>query len=137
MPEITVSTVVNASVTHAWEVFTQPEQITRWNFASPEWCCPSATNDLRVGGEFSYRMEARDGSMGFDFTGVYTAVQPLEQLAYTLGDGRRVTVTFEAISSDETRVTEVFDPEDLNSEELQRGGWSAILEQFKKQAETH
>ena len=105
-------------------------------FRSPEWCCPTARNDLRVGGEFSYRMEARDGSVGFDFTGTYTSVSPLERLAYTLGDGRRVTVTFQVISSDETRVTEDFDPEDVNSEELQRGGWSAILEQFKRQAET-
>ena len=137
MPEITVSTVVNAPIARAWEAFTQPEQITQWNFAAPEWCCPTARNDLRIGGEFSYRMEARDGSMGFDFMGVYTAVQPLEHIAYTLGDGRRATVTFEAILSDQTKVTEVFDPEDVNSEELQRGGWSAILEQFKKQAETH
>ena len=136
MPPITVSTIVNAAVPRAWEAFTQPDHITKWNFASPEWCCPSATNDLRVGGEFSYRMEARDGSVGFDFTGVYTAVQPLEQFAYVLGDERRVTVSFEAISSEQTKVTEVFDPETVNSEELQRGGWQAILDNYKQHAET-
>ena len=79
MPEITVSTVVNAPVARAWEVFTQPEHTTQWNFASSEWCCPTVTNDLRVGGEFTSRMEARDGSVGFDLTGVYTSVSPLEQ----------------------------------------------------------
>ena len=136
MPEITVSTTVNASIARAWNAFTQPDQITQWNFASPEWCCPTARNDLRVGGEFSQRMEARDGSVGFDFTGVYTAVEPLERIAYILGDGRRVTVMFEAISGSQTKVTEGFDPEDINAEELQRGGWNAILENFRKQAET-
>ena len=136
MPEITVSTVVNAPVARAWEAFTTPDHITQWNFAAPEWCCPSATNDLRVGGEFSSRMEARDGSMGFDLAGVYTAVKPLEHFAYVLGDERRVTVSFEAISSSQTRVTEVFDPETVNPEEMQRGGWQAILDNYKKHAET-
>ena len=136
MPEITVSTVVNAPVARAWQAFTQPEHITRWNFAAPEWCCPSARNDLRVGGEFSSRMEARDGSVGFDFTGVYTDVSPLEHLGYVLGDERRVTVSFEAISSEQTRVTQVFDSETLNPEELQRGGWQAILGNYKQHVET-
>ncbi len=136
MPEITVSTVVNAPIARAWEAFTAPDHITQWNFASPEWCCPSATNDLRVGGEFSSRMEARDGSVGFDFAGVYTDVQPLEQFAYVLGDERRVTVSFEALSSGQTRVTEVFDPETVNPEEMQRGGWQAILDNYKRHAET-
>lgn len=136
MPPITVSTVVNAPIAQAWEAFTQPDHITQWNFASPEWCCPTATNDLRVGGEFSSRMEARDGSVGFDFSGVYTNVQPLEQFTYVLGDERRVSVSFEAISSDSTRVTEVFDPETLNPEEMQRGGWQAILDNYKRHAET-
>ena len=136
MPAITVSTIVNAPIARAWAVFTAPDHITQWNYASPEWCCPSARNDLRVGGEFSSRMEARDGSIGFDFTGVYTSVSALEQFTYILGDERRVTVTFEAISSDQTRVTEVFDPETVNSEELQRGGWSAILENYRTYTET-
>ena len=135
MPEITVSTTVNAPIARAWEAFTMPDHITQWNFASPEWCCPSATNDLRVGGEFSSRMEARDGSVGFDFTGVYTNVQPLEHFAYVLGDERRVTVSFEAVSSEQTKVTEVFDPETVNPEELQRGGWQAILDNYKKHVE--
>lgn len=136
MPEITVSTVVNAPVARAWEAFTQPEHITQWNFASSEWCCPTVTNDLRVGGEFTSRMEARDGSVGFDLTGVYTSVSPLEQFTHVLGDERRVTVSFEAISSEQTRVTQVFDPETLNPEELQRGGWQAILGNYKQHVET-
>ncbi len=136
MPAITVSTVVDAPVARAWEAFTHPEHITQWNFAAPEWCCPSAENDLRVGGEFSSRMEAKDGSFGFDFAGVYTDVQPLESFSYALGDERRVTVSFEAISSDLTKVTEVFDPETVNPEEMQRGGWQAILDNYKKHTET-
>ena len=136
MPQITVSTVVNAPIAHAWDAFTQPDHITQWNFASPEWCCPTARNDLRVGGEFSSRMEARDGSMGFDFAGVYTSVQPLEQFEYILGDERRVTVSFEAISGEQTKVTEIFDPETVNPEELQRGGWQAILDNYTKHVET-
>jgi uncharacterized protein YndB with AHSA1/START domain len=136
MPAITVSAIVNTPVARAWEAFTQPEHITQWNFAAPEWHCPTARNDLRVGGEFSSRMEARDGSMGFDFIGIYTSVSPLEHFAYVLGDERRVTVSFESISSEQTRVTEVFDPETQNSEELQRGGWQAILDNYKKHTET-
>ena len=136
MSQITVSTVVNAPVAHAWEVFTNPEQITQWNFASDDWCCPSARNDLREGGSFSYLCAAKDGSMSFDYAGVYTAVRPLEQIAYTLGDGRRVTVMLEPISSAETRVTEIFDLENINSEELQHAGWSAVLAQYKQRAET-
>ena len=132
---ITVSTTVNAPVARAWEVFTSPEQITKWNFASDTWQCPTATNDIRTGGAFNWRMEAKDGSMGFDFSGTYSNVTPLELIEYNLGN-REVQVRFEAVSSEQTRIIEVFDIEDENSSELQRSGWQAILENYKKQVES-
>ena len=131
---ITVSTTVNAPVARAWEVFTSPEHITKWNFAADAWHCPTATNDLSVNEVFVWRMEAKDGSMGFDYSGTYTKIQPLELLEFSLGK-REVQVRFEAISSEQTRVTEMFDIEDENSGELQRSGWQAILENYKKQVE--
>ena len=132
---ITVSTTVNASVARAWEVFTSPDHITKWNFASDTWQCSTASNDIRTGGMFNWRMEAKDGSMGFDFAGTYSNVKELELIEYNLGD-REVQVRFEAISSEQTRVTEMFDIEDENSSELQRSGWQAILENYKKQVES-
>jgi uncharacterized protein YndB with AHSA1/START domain len=133
--KITVSAVINAPLEHTWNAWTHPEHITQWNFASEDWSCPSATNDLRNGGTFSYQMAAKDGSMGFDYGGAYTDVQPLERIKYELGDGRKVTVTFEAVSSRETRVTEIFDPENTHPHDMQRDGWQAILESFKRHAE--
>ena len=132
---ITVSTTVNAPIARAWEVFTSPDHITKWNFASDTWQCPTASNDIRTGGMFNWRMEAKDGSMGFDFAGTYSNVKELELIEYNLGD-REVQVRFEAISSEQTRVTEMFDIEDENSGELQRSGWQAILENYKKQVES-
>lgn len=131
---ITVSTRIAAPPDRVWARFTLPEHITGWNAASDEWHCPKATNDLRVGGDFSYTMAARDGSFSFDFGGTYTAVEPQARIAYTLGDGRRVEVRFEP-DGDGTRVTETFDPETLNPAEMQRGGWQAILDRFKAYAE--
>ncbi len=132
---ITVSTNVNAPIALAWAAWTQPEHITQWNFASPDWECPSASNNPIAGGEFSYRMAAKDGSMGFDFAGTYSQVIPLELLEFTIGD-RAVSVKFEAVSSDETKIIETFEIEDVNSEELQRGGWQAILENYKLHTES-
>lgn len=134
MASITINTSVNAFLQKAWDVYTKPEYITQWNHASDDWHCPSATNDLRTGGSFSSRMEAKDGSFGFDFGGTYTDVQPLERIAYTMGDGRTVEVHF-AAEGEGTKVTVRFDAEDQNSEEMQRGGWQAILDNFKKCAE--
>jgi uncharacterized protein YndB with AHSA1/START domain len=134
METITVSTTVAAPRQKAWSLFTDPDHIVKWNSASPDWHTPRATNDLRVGGKFSSRMEARDGSAGFDFEGEYTEVSPESRYAYTMSDGRKVLVTFE----DElggTRVTETFDPETENPPEMQRDGWQAILESFKAYAE--
>jgi uncharacterized protein YndB with AHSA1/START domain len=133
---ITVSSTVNAPVELAWQAFTQPEHITKWNFASSDWECPAASNDMREGGVFSYTMAAKDGSVSFDFGGRYTHVTPLERIEYTMFDDRKAQVTFEPISSTQTRVTEAFEMEHQNSEELQRTGWGAILEQYKQHVES-
>lgn len=129
MEPITVQRTVPTTPEKAWDFFTQPHFITQWNFASPDWCCPSATNTLEVGGTFSYRMEAKDGSMGFDFEGVFDVLEPGRELRYRLPDGRKVQVQFESISGG-TRIIETFDPENQNSLELQRNGWQAILDNF-------
>ncbi len=106
----------------------------QWNHASDDWHSPRVSNDVKVGGTYNARMEAKDGSMGFDFKCVYTEVEPMQNLAYTMEDGRKVSVTFEQ-KGDETLVTETFDPESENSEELQRGGWQAIMDNYKKHTE--
>ncbi|NJK43992.1 MAG: hypothetical protein HC933_06625 [Pleurocapsa sp. SU_196_0] len=133
--EITVSTVVNAPLEHTWNAWTQPEHITQWNFASDDWHCPSAENDLRVGGAFSSRMAAKDGSAAFDFQGTHTDVRPLERIASEIGDGRTFSVNFQAVSSDQTRVTESFETENIHDADMQRAGWQAILDSFKRHAE--
>jgi uncharacterized protein YndB with AHSA1/START domain len=132
---ITVETTVAAPVERAWERFTNPTDIINWNTPSPEWHTPRAENDLREGGSFNYRMEARDGSMGFDFGGVFTAVKPNESLYYTIGDGRKVSVHF-SVSGTDTRVVETFEAESMNAIEMQRGGWQAILDSFKQYTES-
>ena len=126
---ITVGTVVSVPPADAWRAFTDPQAITQWNQASPDWHCPSAEVDLRPGGTHPARMEARDGSVGFDFTGVYEEVDAPHALTLRLDDGRRARTTFVAEAGD-TRVTTVFDPEATNPVELQRDGWQAILEGF-------
>lgn len=133
---ITVEATVNAPIEKVWELWTAPEHITKWNNASDEWHTPHAENDLRVGGKFLARMEARDGSSGFDFVGVYDEVKKIEVLAYTLEDGRKVKITFTSMGNT-TKVVETFEAETQNSIELQRGGWQAILDSFKKYAETN
>ncbi len=132
---ITVSVTIGAPVEKAWKCWTRPEDIMQWNHASDDWHSPRVSNDVKVGGTFSARMEAKDGSMGFDFNCVYTEVKPLQNLAYTMEDGRKVSVFFEQ-KGDETLVTETFDPESENSEELQRKGWQSILDNFKKHTES-
>ena len=133
---ITVENTVNATVEKVWNHWTSPEHIIKWNNASDDWHTPHAENDLRVGGKFLSRMEARDGSFGFDFIGVYDVVKTNERIAYTLEDGRKVTIAFTS-SGNATRVVEVFEAETENSIELQRGGWQAILDNFKKYAENN
>lgn len=131
---ITVETRVQAPIETVWRNFTDPEAIKVWNAASGDWHTPHAENEVKAGGTFSYRMEARDGSAGFDLVGIYDAVTVNERLAYTMGDGRKVEVTFTP-DGDGVRVTETFEPETENPHELQRAGWQAILNNFKKYSE--
>ncbi len=133
-PKITIQTTVHADIAHAWACYTQPEHIIHWNFASDDWCCPSAENDLRVGGRYCARMKAKDGSFGFDFEVIYDAVVEHQHLAYSMADGRQVSVAFDD-QGDSVHVTVVFDPESENPLEMQRGGWQAILDNYKKRAE--
>lgn len=131
---ITVEATVQASPDLVWELWTNPLHITQWNYASPDWHTPRAENDLRPGGKLSSRMEARDGSFGFDFEGIYDAVEEKKHIAYTIADGRRTDVTFRA-EGDATHITETFEAENTNPAELQKGGWQSILNTFKKYAE--
>ena len=126
---ITVETQVPAPPQSAWNAYTSPEAITRWNQATPEWHCPSAEVDLREGGRHSARMEARDGSAGFDFAGTYEEVDAPRALTLRLDDGRRARTTFEA-EGNGTRVRTVFDPEGTHPIEVQRDGWQAILDNY-------
>jgi uncharacterized protein YndB with AHSA1/START domain len=131
---ITVEVTVNAPVEKVWEYWTSPEHIVQWNHASDDWHTSKAENDLQTGGRFSSRMDARDGSFGFDFEGVYDDIQPHSLIAYSLGDGRQVRIIFEDLG-DKTRVIESFDAENENPIEMQKEGWQAILSNFKKYAE--
>lgn len=131
---ITVQTTVNAPIEKVWKIWNNPADITKWATASPEWHTPKAENDLKVGGKFMSRMEAKDGSMGFDFEGVYDQVKTNELISYAMADGRKVKITFEK-AGDQTKITETFDAENQNPIEMQRGGWQAILDNFKNYAE--
>ena len=133
---VVVEVTVTASIEKVWQYWTEPEHITGWNFASNDWQCPSATNDLRVGGVFSARMEAKDGSSGFDFSGTYTEVVPYERIAYVMAgeDARTVDVTFTDVGHG-ILVTETFETETENPIDMQRAGWQAILDNFKHYVE--
>jgi uncharacterized protein YndB with AHSA1/START domain len=141
---ITVQTIVNAPVEKVWEYWTEPEHITGWTFASDDWEAPSAENDIRTGGRFKTRMQSKDGKHGFDFEGTYDLVIPHERIEYTLvssspeasdeHDVRHVIVEFEKTSQG-TKVSESFDPERENPEEMQRSGWQSILDNFKHYVE--
>ena len=132
---ITIKTTVNAPAKKAWEFWSNPEHIKRWNNASPEWHTPHAENDLREGGRFKARMEAKDGSVGFDFGGQYTKVVEPKEIAYRLDDGRNVTVTFTP-DGDSTEIVETFEPEKTNPPDFQKQGWQAILDNFKNYTES-
>jgi uncharacterized protein YndB with AHSA1/START domain len=132
--KVTVQVVVQAPVAKVWTYWTEPVHITKWNQASEDWHSPRAENDLRFGGRFVTRMEAKDGSMGFDFGGVYDVVKQHEAIGYTMGDGRRVDITF-IDQGNETKVIETFDAEKTNPVEFQQAGWQAILDNFKRYTE--
>lgn len=132
---ITVETNVAAPIEKVWSAYTTPDDIKQWNFASDDWHTPSATVDLREGGSFSSRMEAKDGSMGFDFAGTYTKIETQKLIEYEFGD-RHARVEF-IPGEDGVRVTVTFEAENEYPVEQQRGGWQAILDNFKRHAEAH
>ncbi len=133
---LTVETKVKKDMATVWDLWTKPEHIVKWLFASDDWECPHAENDLRVGGKFLSRMSAKDGSVGFDLTGEYTEVQDQKFIAYVMDDGRKVSVTFDEVAAGGgVHIIESFEMENENSEELQRSGWQAILDNFKKYVE--
>jgi uncharacterized protein YndB with AHSA1/START domain len=134
-PVIEIESAIQAPIERVWEMWTKPKHITNWNFASDDWQCPQSENDLQVGGKFSSRMEAKDGSSGFDFWGNHTEVVEYKKISSQLGDGRKMTVFFES-KGEGTYVKEEFEAEETNSIDLQKGGWQAILDNFKKYVES-
>ncbi|MQR94528.1 SRPBCC family protein [Fictibacillus phosphorivorans] len=132
---ITVETTVHKPIAEVWKYWTEPQHITGWSFASDEWHAPKAENDLREGGRFLTRMEAKDGSFGFDFSGAYDEVKTNEYIAYTLDDGRKVTITFVGLEN-ETRIVETFEAESSNPVEMQEAGWQAFMDNFKRYSES-
>ena len=132
--KITVSATIDAGIEKVWKYWTEPRHITNWNTATDEWHTPKAENDLKEGGRFVYRMEAKDGSFGFDFGGEYTEIREQELLAYKLDDGRKAKVSFEE-KDEKVTLTEEFEVEDQNPVEMQKEGWQAILSNFKKYTE--
>lgn len=135
MAPITIKTLVKAPLAIVWDAWNNPKHIPGWAFAMDTWEAYGAENDLKVGGKFKTTMAAKDKSVSFDFGGTYTAVQDNALLEYDMDDARHVKVTF-AETPEGIEVTETFDPESLNSEEMQRAGWQAILDNFKKYTET-
>ena len=132
--KIKVSALIHSPAARVWECYNRPEHIVKWNSATPDWHTPRAENDLRVGGRFLSRMEAKDGSSGFDFEGVYDTVRENEEIAYTLADGRKVRITMEENGST-TNMAIVFDSDTVYPPEAQQQGWQAILNNFKKYCE--
>ena len=132
---IVVEENFHTPIEKVWECWTSPEHITKWNNASPDWHTPYAENDLRTGGKFKSTMAAKDGSMSFDFEGEYTLVENNKTIKYVMADGRKVEVIFIETPSGGVKVIESFDPETVNPEEMQRDGWQAILDNFKKYVE--
>lgn len=133
---ITIEATVNAPVKKVWDLWTGTQHIVKWNAASDDWHTPKAEHELKEGGKFVFRMEAKDGSFGFDFGGVYDVVKPAEKLDYTMGDGRKVKIDF-VNQGDKTHIKTVFEAENQNPIEMQQDGWQAILNNFKKYAESN
>lgn len=134
--KITILTAVNAKIEKVWQYYNQAQHIIHWNFATDEWCCPKVETDFIEGGKYLARMEAKDGSFGFDFEAVFDEIREPEWVAYTMGDGRRAEIEFRE-EGEKTVVKISFDPDQSHSREMQRDGWQAILNNFKKYAETH
>ncbi|HEY0895968.1 MAG TPA: SRPBCC family protein [Sphingobacteriaceae bacterium] len=134
--KIKVDADIQADVQKVWDYYTRPEHITKWNFASDDWHCPRSENDLRAGGRMFSRMEAKDGSFGFDFEAIYDEVAEPEKITYSMADGRQATTSMEPNGTG-TRVEIVFDSESVNPVEMQQQGWQAILNNFKNYVENH
>jgi uncharacterized protein YndB with AHSA1/START domain len=134
MEQVEGQSIIKAPLNQVWECWTLPEHIVNWNFASPDWHCPKAENNLHVGGEFHYVMEAKDGSFNFDFWGTYITIEERKHLEIRIGDGRSMSVAFESLEN-ETLIKERFDPETINAVELQKTGWQMILNNFKAYVE--
>lgn len=132
--QIEVSVEVDSDIEKVWEIWVSPKHIEKWNQASEDWLTVNAKSDLKEGGKFSYRMEAKDKSAGFDFEGEFTKIEQNKLIEYKLADDREVSVIFED-NDGKTKVVEKFDPEEMNSAEMQKSGWQAILDNFKKYAE--
>ena len=132
---ITVKTTIHSSIEQVWAAWTSPEHITQWTFASDDWHAPYAEIDLIVGGRFKTTMAAKDESFSFDFSGTFTEVEPMKKIAYTLDDDRKVVIEFN-VNSEEVTVVESFDPESVNSLEMQETGWQMILNNFKKHVDS-
>ena len=135
MNKITISSQINAPISTVWDYWTSPHHVQEWNFASHEWHCPKATTTFLVGEEFHYIMAAKDGSVNFDFWGTFVKINQLQSIDIVLGDGRELSVLFEA-TPDGTNITEIFEPEEVNSLELQQMGWQTILNNFKQYVES-
>lgn len=134
--KITINALVSAEINKAWNYYTMPEHITKWNFASDDWCCPSVLNDMTIGGKYVARMEAKDGSFGFDFEAIYNEINKLKNFKYTSPDGRLIEIDFEA-NDNQTKLTITFDTDGENPIELQRNGWQAILNNYKNYTENN
>ncbi len=133
--QITISILVKAPIARVWESYSSPEDIVNWNFADPSWHCPSAEVDFRVGGKLLSRMEAKDGSFGFDFGATYDEIVPEKKLAMTIGDGRKYSTVFKEADGG-TLVTTIFEAESQNPADMQRSGWQAILDSFARYTES-
>ncbi len=136
MSKLTVTAEINKPINEVWKAFNNPEHIVKWNCAQESWECPSAKNDLTVGGKLEVRMQAKDESFGFDLVRIYDEVKEYQLIKYHLEDHREVEIVFEKLSDDKTKVTENFDPENQNPLEFQKDGWQAILDNFKRYSES-
>lgn len=136
LTKITVEAIANAPVAKVWKAWNTPADIMQWNTADPSWHCPGSENDLRVGGEFKTRMEAKDGSFGFDFGGVYDEVTLNQKIAYTMDDGRKVITSFTE-EGGKTHIKTIFDAETINDPEMQKQGWQSIMNNFVKYVESN
>lgn len=134
--KITIQALVSADKQKTWTYYTDPKHIINWNFASDDWQCPTASNDMRIGGKYSARMEAKDGSFGFDFEAIYNEIKEGQNFTYAMPDDRQINVFFESLGN-QTEITITFDAETENSVEMQKKGWQAILNNFKKYVESN